>query len=135
MLMILGFSIIDLSASTQWDKSLVRHLFDIHCLCRQHPEVSRNTELIGSLFTRAIKKDAGDFRNQHPAFEVNPFGEIRAAMIFTAGSVDLRNQYNRFVADMVYADKHSVPAFDDAVGTLRGLIESAFDNMPAILPS
>lgn len=112
-----------------WDKSLVRHLYDVHRIVSHKPDLANGGNSMGLLIDTVITKDAMDFRGKHPEFLENPLGELAKAVQFAKGSRELAAQYEAFVKDMVYASPSVVPSFDQALGifdmTLRAFLSSS----------
>lgn len=97
----------------KFDTALVRHLFDVHRIIENMPELNKE-QALKPLLAIAMDKDAKDFARQYPGFLTNPVGEINNAMNVAISDSSYRNMYNKFVAVMVYGA--DVPSFDDAIG-------------------
>jgi predicted nucleotidyltransferase component of viral defense system len=119
-----------LGQSGDWDKALVRHIYDVDRILEHHPEFILHPELTKRLIATTISKDAGEFANQHPAFAEQPRKELEKAMTWAKASKALRQQYGDFVADMVYAPAGQISAYDRS--TL--LFESMLIKLLAFVP-
>ncbi len=111
-------------SSRELDKTLVRHLFDVHQIIKAHPGVLDETQLLQNIFIGKLNQDAKDFANQHPEFLVDPMGELRKAMLFAKENPIISTMYINFIRDMVYSS--NPPSFDEAFQTfnlnLEGLL-------------
>ena len=111
-------------SSRELDKTLVRHLFDVHQIIKAHPGVLDKTQLLQNIFIGKLNQDAKDFANQHPEFLVDPMGELRKAMLFAKENPIISTMYINFIRDMVYSS--NPPSFDEAFQTfnlnLEGLL-------------
>ena len=111
-------------SSRELDKTLVRHLFDVHQIIKAHPGVLDETQLLQNIFIGKLNQDAKDFANQHPEFLVDPMNELRKAMLFAKENPIISTMYINFIRDMVYSS--NPPSFDEAFQTfnlnLEGLL-------------
>ena len=112
----------DLAGQPGWDHALVRHLYDVTRIVEAHPDFLHNPETTRSLVARAIATDAGEFASQHRAFALSPRSELANALKWAQGSKELAGQYDRFVADMVYAPENKVVAFVQSVQMFEGML-------------
>lgn len=112
------------NSSRELDKTLVRHLFDVHQIIKAHPGVLDETQLLQNILIGKLNQDAKDFANQHPEFLVDPMGELRKAMMFAKENPIISTMYINFIRDMVYSS--NPPSFDEAFQTfnlnLEGLL-------------
>ena len=112
------------NSSRELDKTLVRHLFDVHQIIKAYPSVLDETQLLQNIFIGKLNQDAKDFANQHPEFLVDPMGELRKAMMFAKENPIISTMYINFIRDMVYSS--NPPSFDEAFQTfnlnLEGLL-------------
>jgi predicted nucleotidyltransferase component of viral defense system len=107
-----------------FDKALVRHLFDVHRIIDNCPGLIRQNEL-RFLIKKSIEKDALDFANQHPEFLTNPVGEIANAIHVAETDHAYRDMYQQFINVMVYED--SLPTFDEVIASFSNLL---FHSLP-----
>ena len=112
-----------LGREADWDRALVRHLYDARRLLQVHPELAEDGAGLGKLLGAAVRQDMADFADQHPEFVANPGIELSAAMKFAKASPELAAQFDAFVRDMSYEPSESKPsygevfeAFDAALG-------------------
>ena len=108
-------------SSRELDKTLVRHLFDVHQIIKAHPGVLDETQLLQNIFIGKLNQDAKDFANQHPEFLVDPMGELRKAMLFAKENPIISTMYINFIRDMVYSS--NPPSFDEAFHTFNQSLE------------
>jgi predicted nucleotidyltransferase component of viral defense system len=111
-------------SSRELDKTLVRHLFDVHQIIKAHPGVLDETQLLQNIFIGKLNQDAKDFANQHPEFLVDPMGELRKAMLFAKENPIISTMYINFIRDMVYSS--NPPSFDEAFQTFNLNLEGLF---------
>ena len=120
-----------LKEALHWDKSLVRHLYDVNILLERHPALLSNVNEFGRLLAAVIKKDAVDFKNKHVDYIANPIKALQSALVFAKGSRALRAQYDKFVIDMVYAP--AKPTYDEAVESFEAALNTVLFSPPAAL--
>jgi len=108
-------------SSRELDKTLVRHLFDVHQIIKAHPSVLDETQLLQNILIGKLNQDAKDFANQHPEFLIDPLGELRKAMMFAKESPIIPAMYINFIRDMVYSSNS--PSFDEAFHTFNQSLE------------
>lgn len=101
------------SEENGWDQALVRHIYDVSVIFAKNKNIS--PQEISDLVKKVIKKDQNDFKNQHPEFLNDSLGEIDFAMKKAQKSKILKNQYDDFVAAMVYAAPETIPSFEKAL--------------------
>jgi len=97
------------------DKALVRHLYDVHQIIQSDPAVISDSENLARIVSSVIVHDAIEFENQHPQFYLTPLVQLNDALIRAGESESLKNQYQAFVADMVYASPTDTPSFEEAL--------------------
>lgn len=122
----------DASLTTQpgWDQALVRHLYDVNRIIEANPVFLGHPENIRGLVARAISKDAGDFASQHPAFVLAPRAELSEALAWAKTSKELAGQYERFIADMVYAPTDKVSTYERSLLMFERLLEEVLTGPP-----
>jgi hypothetical protein len=104
-----------LDSASGWDKALVRHLYDVHQIIQSDPAVISDSENLARIVSSVIVHDAIEFENQHPQFYLTPLVQLNDALIRAGESESLKNQYQAFVADMVYASPTDTPSFEEAL--------------------
>ena len=109
-----------------FDATLVRHIYDISRLLHGYPDLAGNIQrgMIKNLLSNLIIKDGLEFQNQHPQFVADAHGELKWALE-QAESDSMREDYTRFLDDMVYAPDERRPSFEDAIRNFRSLLEPA----------
>ena len=98
-----------------WDKSLVRHLYDVSQIIAQHSMTQSESLELARIVSVVLKSDALEFASQHPKFFSDPYGQMAMAMAWAANSAALQSQYESFVEDMVYAPAERKPNFQKAL--------------------
>jgi predicted nucleotidyltransferase component of viral defense system len=98
-----------------WDKSLVRHLYDVSQIIAQQSMTQSESLELARIVSVVLKSDALEFASQHPKFFSDPYGQMAMAMAWAANSAALQSQYESFVEDMVYAPAERKPNFQKAL--------------------
>lgn len=119
-----------LAGQPGWDHALVRHLYDVNRIGEAHPDMLRHPDAIRSLVARAVSKDAGEFTNQHPAFALAPRAELTGALAYAKASKELADQYDRFIADMVYAPTDKVTSYAQSTLAFESLLVEILAEIP-----
>jgi len=104
-----------LNTSLGWDKALVRHLYDVHQIIQSDPAAQSDSENFARMVSDVIVNDAIEFRSQHPQFYSAPLAQLTDALNWAGDSKHLKNQYEFFVADMVYDSPANTPSFEEAL--------------------
>lgn len=97
------------------DPALVRHLYDLLKIKRS---VGLNEEFV-QLVKRIIEIEREQFKNHNSNYSENPYDEIKEAVNLLASSQEWRNNWNRFVNDMVF--EAAPPDYDEALNDFREL--------------
>lgn len=105
------------------DRTLVRHIYDIHEIGRLVPSVFDDTETISRIMAAAMEKDAKDFANQHPQFLDAPVNELRGALEEASNNPQFKADYDNFVKDMVYGGRK--PDFATGIATFNKYFDQA----------
>jgi hypothetical protein len=71
-----------------------------------------------------IVNDATEFQNQHPQFYTTPLAELNDALNWAKDSLALKNQYEAFVSDMVYAEPANTPSFDESLDVFTRTLQT-----------
>ena len=115
----------NLDTSNGWDKALVRHLYDVHQIIQHGPAAFElQLDNLASLVSSVIVNDAIEFQNQHPQFYTTPLAELNDALNWAKDSLALKNQYEAFVSDMVYAEPANTPSFDESLDVFTRTLQT-----------
>lgn len=106
-----------------FDKTLVRHIYDIHEINRMAPATFQNLAVISDLMKGAMEKDAKDFNNQHPEFAVAPVDELKWALSEANANPEIEAAYLRFLGVMVYGEQK--PDFKTAMSVFEQRLQEA----------
>ncbi|WCE32687.1 nucleotidyl transferase AbiEii/AbiGii toxin family protein [Vibrio sp. SCSIO 43137] len=82
------------------DETLVRHIYDVHCINAQH------TIDIGALkpiFDTVLEEDKARYGNQHQDFVADPRNELKLGLEELETNEKFRERFEAFVAPMVYS--------------------------------
>lgn len=99
-----------------WDTALVRHIYDVHCIHMQQPE------LIGQaipVFSELVAGDQAELGQQHPEFLEDPIAVLEKALQSIGGEVSTREEYERNLLPLVYGNFK--PGFDESFASFRSL--------------
>lgn len=99
------------------DPTLIRHVYDLYMM-RGHVDPAEVAALARDIATA----DAAVFRNQYPAYAEDIRSETRKALDALQSDPEYRARYDRFVADMAYAER---PGFSAAMQSVNGLAGTA----------
>jgi hypothetical protein len=119
-----------LAGQPGWDQALVRHLYDVNRIVEVYPDFLHHHDAVRRLVARAVSKDAGEFASQHPAFAVAPRAELAGALAWAKASKELAGQYDRFVADMVYAPTGKATAYARSVLMFESVLAEILAGIP-----
>ena len=108
-----------------WDKSLVRHLYDVSQIIAQQAMTQSESLELARIVSIVLKSDALEFASQHPKFFSDPYGQMEMAIAWAANSAALQSQYESFVEDMVYAPSERKPNFQKALTIFTSALTGA----------
>lgn len=97
------------------DPALIRHLYDLLKIRRSIELNEDFTKLVKQII--AIEKE--QFKTHNRDYFQNPSREIKIAVEFLASSQEWRDNWKRFVHDMVF--ETSPPTYDEALNSFREL--------------
>ena len=106
----------------KFDQALVRHLFDVHQIIVNNPDIDYPATL-KPLIARVMDKDAKDFARQFPKFLSDPVGQLTSAMLVAETGRAYAVMYSEFVRVMVYGTNS--PSFVDALTSFRQVLKSS----------
>jgi len=92
-----------------WDQALVRHIYDVHCIVTQKPEVQ---DASIAAFAALTNGDAQEYGYQDTAFAFNPKAVLQDALQKLAHDAQSREEYDRVLLPLVYGKGKF--SFDDA---------------------
>lgn len=108
-------------SSRELDKTLVRHLYDVHQITKAHPALLAETKMLQEILIRKLSQDAKEFSTQHPGFVSDPLGELRKAMQFAKTDPFISIMYKNFIRNMVYGT--NPPSFEDSLNSFNVCLE------------
>lgn len=103
------------------DKTLVRHLYDVHQTTKAHPGLLADIKPLQEILIDKLAQDAREFSTQHPSFVSNPLGELRKAMEFARTDPTISTMYKNFIRDMVYGQ--TPPSFEESINSFNANLE------------
>jgi predicted nucleotidyltransferase component of viral defense system len=97
-----------------WDKALVRHIYDVHCILSQKPDVQYACVAAFSTLTAG---DVKEFGYQDENFAANPGTVLKNALSQIEDDAQLRDEYNHVLLPLVYGTGKF--SFDEALGSFK----------------
>ncbi|MFW9270470.1 nucleotidyl transferase AbiEii/AbiGii toxin family protein [Pseudomonas sp. NR3] len=97
-----------------WDEALVRHIYDVYCISRDDPAVSKRA---ASGFKKLVEFDAAEFGRQFPPFAANPGNVMQRALDQTSSDAAIRGQYDARLMPLIFGSVR--PSFDEAFTVFR----------------
>ncbi len=94
------------------DANLVRHLYDLYKI----NELGYFTDEFGPLVARIVQDDRENYKSHNDDYYQNPIAEIKRALDELHESAEWRNNWNRFVDTMVFAEQS--PSYDEVLENL-----------------
>jgi predicted nucleotidyltransferase component of viral defense system len=119
----------DSSKARDFDKTLVRHIYDVYQIKLKYPNIDTDTQQMNNFMRENIRKDALDFKGQHEAFTIHPINELMKAMDSAKNNAEIKIAYEQFVIDMVYSDSTSTPSFADALNVFEKALKNSTQNI------
>lgn len=95
-----------------WDKALVRHIYDVHCIISKKPE-AKDASI--SAFATLTAGDVQEFGYQDTAFASHPRAVLKSALDQIADDAQSREEYNQVLLPLVYGEEKF--SFDEACGS------------------
>jgi predicted nucleotidyltransferase component of viral defense system len=106
---------VDRDSSRKDDKTLVRHVYDLHLIVKS----GCNLKPIGPLLQQVMRTDAEQFGRQHDQFLANPKAEMLHGLTCLQTNPVHKERYETFIGPLVY---HESPAqWDETMKTLTDL--------------
>ena len=92
------------NADRKDDVTLVRHIYDVHCICVQGIDVAQplDIESLIPLFQRVLQEDIARFGNPHPEFVANPAQELQLGLEELEQNPLFRQRFKDFLTPMVF---------------------------------
>lgn len=97
-----------------WDKALVRHIYDVHCIMSRKPDVQ---DACVAAFSALTADDVKEFGYQDEQFAANPGTVLKIALSQIEGDEQSRDEYNHVLLPLVYGTGKF--SFDEAWGSFR----------------
>jgi len=99
-----------------WDTALVRHIYDVHCIHMQQPEL---IDQAVPVFAELVAGDQAELGQQHPEFLEDPIAVLEKALQSIGGDVSTREEYERNLLPLVYGNFK--PGFEESFASFRSL--------------
>lgn len=97
-----------------WDTTLVRHIYDVHCIFQRYPEVVSDA---ATAFPQLVEGDRQEFGSQSPDFAESPKRVLSEALAKIAGDVQSQDEYARQLLPLVYGGGH--PSYAEAFASFE----------------
>jgi len=98
----------------EWDKTLVRHIYDVFCICRVDSQV---TAKASAGFPALVQFDTEEFGQQFPPFAAATKATLQTALAQAEHDPAIRQEYERHLIPLVFGSV--CPSFDEAYGVFR----------------
>lgn len=98
----------------EWDKTLVRHVYDVFCICRIDSQV---TAKAAKGFRALVQFDTEEFGQQFPPFAVATKDTLQSALAQAEQDPAIRQDYEMHLIPLVFGSVR--PSFDEAYGVFR----------------
>jgi predicted nucleotidyltransferase component of viral defense system len=108
-----------------WDETLIRHVYDVHCILLQEPQAQ---DASIAVFPSLTAGDTREFGYQDPIFSRDPRGALaRALDQINSDSSQSRAEYNRVLLPLIYGDAKF--SFDEAWLTFNQVARQLIDTL------
>lgn len=97
-----------------WDTTLVRHIYDVHCIVTRSPELA---EISSPAFATLVRGDVAEFGRQHGEFADDPLGMLKRALALSGADEQSRAEYEQNLLPLVYGNVK--PHFDEAFASFE----------------
>jgi hypothetical protein len=81
-----------------WDKALVRHIYDVHCIMSRKPDVQYDCV---DAFSALTASDVKEFGYQDEKFAANPGAVLKIAFSQIEDDAQSRDEYNHVLLPLV----------------------------------
>lgn len=105
-----------------WDRTLVRHIYDVFCICRAGSAI---TERAAAGFQALVVFDVQEFGQQFPPFAAEPKAILSAALEQAEKEPAIREDYEARLLPLVFGPVS--PGFDEAYDVFRQQAEFLID--------
>jgi len=97
-----------------WDTTLVRHIYDVHCIFTHSPALA---EISSPAFATLVRGDVAEFGRQHREFADDPLGVLTRALAQIGADEQSRAEYEQNLLPLVYGNIK--PHFDEAFASFQ----------------
>tara|TARA_R110000796_G_scaffold252639_1_gene389703 strand:+ start:15685 stop:16647 length:963 start_codon:yes stop_codon:yes gene_type:complete len=108
----------------EWDKTLVRHVYDVFCICRIDSQV---TAKAAEGFLALVQFDTEEFGQQFPPFAFATRDTLQLALVQAEQDSAIRQEYERHLIPLIFGSIR--PSFDEAYGEFRKQAEFLIDTL------
>jgi predicted nucleotidyltransferase component of viral defense system len=109
---------------SQYEERLARHIYDVHCIEREHFGTRGQARPTSQLISDLIAAEARQFGSRLQGFDSDPVGVMQSTLQAISAHTEFKEHYDRFAADLIYGD--TPPSFDTAFSTFRSAAEKMF---------
>lgn len=99
-----------------WDTTLVRHIYDVHCIFQRHPEIVGDAS---TAFPQLVEGDRQEFGSQSPGFAENPKQVLAGALARIADDAQCQDEYAQHLLPLIYGENR--PSYAEAFTSFEGV--------------
>ncbi len=93
----------------EWDTALVRHIYDVHCVYRRHPD---SVAIAAKAFPEIVAGDQKEFGAQFPDFATAALPVLTAALRQASVDAQIQAEYSKNLIPLIYGNE--APEFAEA---------------------
>lgn len=107
-----------------WDTALVRHIYDVHCINAQLPNI-----LAAAIpaFAKLVEGDRKELGTQHPDFMSGPKEVLTGALKAMGSDQQTRDEYDKNLLPLIYGKFK--PNFDDSFASFKETAQTLLDSL------
>ncbi|WP_233588736.1 nucleotidyl transferase AbiEii/AbiGii toxin family protein [Legionella sp. km535] len=102
--------------SSKDDKTLVRHIYDLHLINQSNADKDK----ISKLIKKVIEIDINEFGNQHPQFRDDPYKELLYGFEQIQNQEKFRVRYQKFIGPLVY--NRNPASWEESMASLNEIV-------------
>jgi predicted nucleotidyltransferase component of viral defense system len=108
-----------------WDTTLVRHIYDTHCVARRDPAIADSAS---DAFSRLVAGDQQEFGRQFPAFADNATAVLSGALEATERDHQTQAEYTENLLLLVYGNVK--PPFAESFASFESIAKRLLASLP-----
>jgi predicted nucleotidyltransferase component of viral defense system len=99
-----------------WDTALVRHIYDVHCVYRRHPDIVTTA---AEAFPELVAGDQKEFGGQFPDFAAAALPVLSGALRQAGAHTNIQAEYTTNLLPLIYGSV--TPEFAEAFASFEGV--------------